>query len=95
MVETLAAELPEARVRGIAAGLHVAVDLPAGDDEAAVREAAGSRGIGLNTMADYRAADGDHPATLILGYSQMSESRIRAGVRELADAVRAARRSRA
>jgi GntR family transcriptional regulator/MocR family aminotransferase len=93
MVGALAAELPEARVRGIAAGLHVTVELPAGDDEAAVRRAATSRGIGLNTTADYRAADGDHPATLILGYSQMPESRIRAGVRELAHAVRAARGS--
>jgi GntR family transcriptional regulator/MocR family aminotransferase len=93
MVGALAAELPEARVRGIAAGLHVTVDLPAGDDEAAVRRAATARGIGLSTMADYRAADGDHPATLILGYSQMSESRIRAGIGELARAVRAARGS--
>ncbi len=91
MIDALAAGLPGARVRGIAAGLHVTVDLPPGHDEAAVRRAAESRGIGLNTMADYRAADGDHPATLILGYSQMSESRIRAGVRELADAVRSAR----
>jgi GntR family transcriptional regulator / MocR family aminotransferase len=93
MIEALAAELPGARLRGIAAGLHVTVDLPAGHDEAAVRRVAAARGIGLATMADYRSADGDHPATLILGYAQMSESRIRSGVRELADAVRAARGS--
>ena len=33
----------------------------------------------------------DHPPTLLLGYAQMPEPAIRAGVRELAAAIRAAR----
>ncbi len=92
MVDALAAELPEAVVRGIAAGLHVTVELPPTDDEAAIRRAAGVRGIALSSMVDYRPAPTGLPATLVLGYSQMSENRIRSGIRELAAAVRDTRR---
>jgi GntR family transcriptional regulator/MocR family aminotransferase len=91
MIESLAAELPDAVVRGIAAGLHVTVELPPGDDEAAIRREGGLRRIALSTMSDYRAAPTGLPPTLILGYSQMSESRIGAGIRQVAAAVQAAR----
>jgi GntR family transcriptional regulator/MocR family aminotransferase len=94
MVEALARFLPEATVRGIAAGLHVTVELPPGADEAAVAATARSRGIALATMADYWSGGG-YPPTLILGYSQMTESRLRAGVSELAGVVRAGPTSRA
>lgn len=91
VIDALAAELPGAVVRGIAAGLHVTVELPAEHDEAAVRREAERRGIALSTMSDYRPPPTGLPPTLILGYSQMSEGRIRDGVRELAAAVCAAR----
>jgi GntR family transcriptional regulator/MocR family aminotransferase len=90
VVDALAAALPEARIRGIAAGLHVTVELGPHDDEAAVRRAAAARGIGLSTMGEY-ATSVPHPPTLILGYSQMSESRLRTGIAELARAVAEAR----
>lgn len=93
MIDALTAELPEAVVRGIAAGLHVTVELLPTDDEAAIRREAARRGIALSSMTDYRPAPTGLPATLILGYSQMSEDRIHAGVRELAAAVRCARGS--
>ncbi len=92
MVDALATELPEAVVRGIAAGLHVTVELPAGDDEEAIRHEAGRRRVALSTMNDYRPAPTGRPPTLVLGYAQMSDDRIGAGVREVAAAVRAARR---
>jgi DNA-binding transcriptional MocR family regulator len=38
-------------------------------------------------MGDYRTSV-DGPPTLILGYAQMTEDRMRNGIRELADAVR-------
>jgi GntR family transcriptional regulator/MocR family aminotransferase len=91
VTQALAAELPEAVIRGIAAGLHVTAELPATDDEVAIQRAAAERGIGIATMSDY-GTSGGHPPTLILGYSQMSESRIRSGIHELASAVRASRR---
>ena len=90
LVQALAAELPEATVRGIAAGLHVTVEL-AGGNEQAIAEEAARRRITFNTMRDYRGDGGPGPAVLMLGYGQLTEPAIRAGVRELADAVRAAR----
>ena len=91
MVDALAAELPDAVVRGIAAGLHVTVELSPDDDEAAVCREARRRGIALSSMGDYRPPPTGLPPTLILGYSQMTEGRIADGVRELAAALRAAR----
>ena len=91
LVDALAAELPDAAVDGIAAGLHLTVRLPAGDDAEAIRAEARRRRIEFNTMRDYR--DGAVPPTLMLGYAQLSEPAIRAGVRELAGAVRAVRDS--
>jgi GntR family transcriptional regulator/MocR family aminotransferase len=86
MVAALAAELPEATVRGIAAGLHVTVELPGGHDEDAIRRAAGDLGVAISTLGDYRTSVAG-PPTLILGYAQMSEDRMRDGIHELARAV--------
>jgi GntR family transcriptional regulator / MocR family aminotransferase len=91
LVAALADELPEATVRGIAAGLHATVQLPASDDETAIIEQARRRRIDLCTMADYGIAAGTGPATLLLGYGQTPEPAIRTAVHELAEAVRAAR----
>jgi GntR family transcriptional regulator/MocR family aminotransferase len=90
LVEALADALPEAVVRGIAAGLHAAVELPDGDEAAIVAEAR-RRGIALRTLGDYLAGEPSGPPMLLLGYAQTPEPTIRAGVRELAAAVRAAR----
>ena len=93
LVEALRTELPEAEVRGIAAGLHATVLVPGGADrEAAIRAEAARRRIRLEVMGDYRPGH-DGPATLLLGYAQMSEPAIRAGVKELAAAVRTGARA--
>lgn len=87
LVEALADALPQATVHGIAAGLHATVRLPDTYDEGAIREHAERRGIRLDVMTDYRTAS-TGPPTLLLGYAQITESAIRAGVRELEGAVR-------
>lgn len=88
MVAALAEHLPAAEVRGIAAGLHVTVALPGEVDEPALLRAARARSVALSTMTAYTPA-WDGPPTLVLGYSQMSESRIAAGIAELSTLVRA------
>ena len=79
----------------MAAGLHVTVQLPHGDDERAIREQALLRSIELETMSDYHptlcTATGHRPPALLLGYAQRPEPAIRAGVRELSQAVQASR----
>jgi GntR family transcriptional regulator/MocR family aminotransferase len=94
LVEALAATLPEAAVGGVAAGLHVALQLPDSDNEQAIREEAHHRSVELETMNDYQSGVRSRPPTLLLGYGQMPEHAIRAGVRELALAIRAARTRR-
>jgi GntR family transcriptional regulator/MocR family aminotransferase len=91
LVAALGQALPEAAVLGVAAGLHVTVQLPDGDNELAIQEEAHDRRVELETMSDYRPVSRGHPPALLLGYAQMPEPSIRAGVDELAKAVRAAR----
>ncbi len=90
LVQALTEALPDA-VRGVAAGLHVTVQLPDSDNEQAIREEARHRRVELETMSDFRPDASGRPA-LVLGYAQMPEPAIRAGVHKLAQAVRAARR---
>ena len=94
LVEAIAEELPDATVQGIAAGLHALVELPESDDEQAIVEEVRDRRIHLETMRDYWPPDSSGPPTLMLGYAKMSEPTIRAGVHEIAEAVRATRSRR-
>ena len=86
LVEALAQQLPDARPDGIAAGLHVVLRLPDQLDDQAVVEAAGRRGIAAVSLSEHRTLPAG-PA-LILGYGQIADAAIVAGVRELALAVR-------
>jgi GntR family transcriptional regulator/MocR family aminotransferase len=94
LIDALTETLPDAAVRGVAAGLHVTVQLPDSDSEQAIREETHRRRVELETMADYRPDTHGRPPVLLLGYAQMPEPAIRAGVHELAKAVRAARTRR-
>lgn len=91
LIDALADALPEAAVSGVAAGLHVTVRLPDGDDERTIREQALLRSIEIETMNEFRPHPVDRPPALVLGYAQVPEAAIRAGVRELSEAVRASR----
>jgi GntR family transcriptional regulator/MocR family aminotransferase len=88
LVAALAQQLPEARIDGVAAGLHVVLRLPDGLDDRSVVAAAARRGIAAVSLSEHRTLPAG-PA-LILGYGQVAEAAIAAGVRELALAVREA-----
>jgi GntR family transcriptional regulator/MocR family aminotransferase len=90
LVATLADALPEATVRGIAAGLHVTVELADHHDEHAILHEARNRRIDVTTMGEFWAEPGSGPPTLLLGYGQIPEHAITTAVGELAEAVRAA-----
>jgi GntR family transcriptional regulator / MocR family aminotransferase len=93
LVEALSDTLPEARVHGIRAGLHVMIQLRDGDRGRVIRDEAAGRGVGLTALSDYYHDPTADSSKLLLGYGRCSEGGIRAGVRELAAAVRAARAS--
>jgi len=91
LVEALTEALPEVRVHGIRAGLHLAVQLRDGDRARTIREESLRRGVALTAMSDYYLERTGDSAMLLLGYGRISEPGIRAGVRELAAAVRSIR----
>ena len=91
LVEALSEELPEVRVHGIRAGLHVTIQLRDGDRGRVIRDEAARRGVALTALSDYYLDRGEDSSMLLLGYARCPEGIIRAGVRELAAAVRAAR----
>jgi GntR family transcriptional regulator / MocR family aminotransferase len=90
LLDALAEELPEANIRGIAAGLHATVELPDGPDEKAILEQTRERRIEITVMGEYRHTPRPGPPTLLLGYASTPEPAIRPGVRAIAEAVRAA-----
>jgi GntR family transcriptional regulator/MocR family aminotransferase len=91
LVEALVEALPEVRVHGIKAGLHIIVQLLDNDRARAIRDEAARRGVALTPMNEYYLDAAEDSSVLLLGYGRSSEAVIRAGVRELAAAVRAAR----
>jgi GntR family transcriptional regulator/MocR family aminotransferase len=78
-------------VRGVAAGLHVMVELPRTTDEATVVHEAARRGVRVfGASAFWRDSTAAAPA-LVLGFGAIAESRIADGIARLADAVEQAR----
>jgi GntR family transcriptional regulator/MocR family aminotransferase len=90
LVRALAEELPDAVVTGISAGLHVTIQLPEGTDTEAIREEAARQRILFNSMSEYRTDGIGGSTTLMIGYGSVPEPAIAPGVREIAEAVRAA-----
>ncbi|MFT3864897.1 MAG: PLP-dependent aminotransferase family protein [Solirubrobacterales bacterium] len=88
LLEAIAAALPAARVRGIAAGLHVVLELPPGLDEAAVVERAAAGGVRVQGLADFTRVHPQPPA-LVLGYGLPSVRELREAVAVIADACAA------
>ncbi|NLU66812.1 PLP-dependent aminotransferase family protein [Streptomyces sp. HNM0574] len=77
LVAALERHVPQARVTGIAAGLHAIVELPPGAEESAVLAEADRRGIALEGLAGFRhpaaAPDGPHVQALVVGYGAPPE----------------------
>jgi GntR family transcriptional regulator / MocR family aminotransferase len=83
LLAALAAELPEVRVQGAAAGLYAALHLPAHLDEQQVLAAARSHGIALEGLG------GSTPG-LVVGYANLGDAAIEPAVSALAASVREA-----
>jgi GntR family transcriptional regulator/MocR family aminotransferase len=88
LLEAIGAALPGARVRGIAAGLHVVLELPAGVEEAAVVARAGADGVRVQGLADFTRAHPQPPA-LVLGYGLPTPRELREAVAVIASACTA------
>jgi GntR family transcriptional regulator/MocR family aminotransferase len=89
LVGALSRSLPDARVRGVAAGLFVLVVLPDAVDEEALVSAAAARGVGVEGLAWHRLRDGGPPG-IVLGFANLPHAAIERGVAELRRALESA-----
>jgi len=88
LVGALASHAPQATLTGLAAGFHGVLHLPESADEQVIADAALRRSVGLDPMRSYRATDSPAPPQLVLGFGNVSEHAIRAGIEAVADLLR-------
>jgi GntR family transcriptional regulator / MocR family aminotransferase len=88
LAAALAAHLPELTVKGVAAGLHVLLELPAKIDDRRVAAAAGEEGIRVEPLSRYAL---ERPVSgLVIGYGRVHEDALEPAVAGLASAIRRA-----
>ncbi|MDX3061315.1 PLP-dependent aminotransferase family protein [Streptomyces sp. ND04-05B] len=73
LVGALAERAPDIRVSGIAAGLHVVLELPEGTEQPVV-QAAARQGLALQGLSGFRHPDAHGRDGLVIGYGSPSES---------------------
>jgi GntR family transcriptional regulator/MocR family aminotransferase len=91
LVAQLATHLPECRVEGVAAGLHLVLRLPPGTDEDMVVQALAERRIRARSLASYRLEHRTRPA-LVIGYGRIAGPAIEPAVSALTSAITASSR---
>jgi GntR family transcriptional regulator/MocR family aminotransferase len=89
LVRTLDAQVPEGRVSGTAAGLHILLHLPDGTDTRGTVRTAAAAGLRLADLDDYRTKRSAERA-LVLGYGNISDTEIPPAAALLREALRSA-----
>ncbi|WP_445188901.1 MocR-like pyridoxine biosynthesis transcription factor PdxR [Pseudonocardia sp. Cha107L01] len=79
-IQALSTFLPDAVPTGVAAGLHLYVQLPAGSDERRLVDTAREQGLLLEGASWHWADPDSAPPALVLGYGSLGESAIRDGL---------------
>jgi len=92
LLEALARHAPDVAVTGLAAGFHAVAHLPGEVAEQAVIAAARQRSIGLYGMSEHRSSGSPSPAQLVLGFGNLSERSIAAGIATVGDLLRDGRK---
>jgi GntR family transcriptional regulator/MocR family aminotransferase len=88
----LAEHLPDLEVKGVAAGLHVLLELPAGLDDALIATEAAHAGIHVEPVSRY-ALERRGPPGLVIGYGRVHETAIGPTVTALASVIKRGRPS--
>jgi GntR family transcriptional regulator/MocR family aminotransferase len=92
VVEGLRFHLPDLRVGGIAAGLHVVVELPSAALAEDVRLHARAAGVLVESISQHALPGYDGPPGILVGYGSVPEPTLPAALAQLAAAVGAALR---
>ena len=88
----IATSLPGAASQGVAAGLHVYVQLPSWCEELRLVDAAHRRGLLIEGASWHWAAPSSAPPALVLGYGSITEAAIKTGLATLGSTYRTLRR---
>ncbi|HEX4187167.1 MAG TPA: PLP-dependent aminotransferase family protein [Solirubrobacteraceae bacterium] len=88
LVDAVAAHIPDARVTGLAAGLHVILRLAGDVDGMRLARAAAHRSVGVYPLGYAYMEPRPVHDSLVLGYANLSEPAIGEGIRRLSDALR-------
>ncbi|HKA69989.1 MAG TPA: PLP-dependent aminotransferase family protein [Actinomycetes bacterium] len=91
LLSALARHAPDMKLTGLAAGFHAVAHLPDGtadSEEPAVIAAARERSVGIYGMSEYRSSGAITPSQLVLGFGNVSERAIEAGIARIADLLR-------
>ena len=83
LIGALAELLPEVRISGIAAGLHLLAEFPRTVPAGVCARA----GVRLRPLGDYTASGAAHPGHYVLGYAHLGVAEITGAVKRLADAL--------
>jgi GntR family transcriptional regulator / MocR family aminotransferase len=87
LIDVLGRRLPEVRVGGAAAGLHLLAWLPEACDERSTAMRARDAGVGVHELHRHCTTRAAWPPALLLGYAFPTEWEIRTAVRLLGEAV--------
>ncbi len=85
LVDALARHAPDVTLTGLAAGFHAVAHLPQPATEQAVVSAARDRSVGIYGMSTYRSNGAATPAQLVLGFGNLNERAIQAGIGAIGD----------
>jgi GntR family transcriptional regulator / MocR family aminotransferase len=88
LITALQRHLPECRVSGAHAGLHLVLDLPAGSDRAVILAAAEQRDMRLCNIDDTRFQPDPQELRLQVGYGNLADTLVDEAVTVLADVIR-------
>jgi len=80
-LEAVVSTVPGAAVSGVAAGLHLLLELP-GVDDVALARALRDEGVVVDPLSRHRVAPG--PGGLVLGYASQHPNRLRAAAEAIA-----------
>jgi GntR family transcriptional regulator/MocR family aminotransferase len=89
LANALGKYLPGFPIGGVAAGLHLTLELPEDTDETAVIAEASRRRIQVHGMRAYEARKGSGRSALLIGYCCLPEAEIQEGAKALAAAIHA------
>jgi GntR family transcriptional regulator / MocR family aminotransferase len=87
LVRALQRELPQFPLSGIAAGLHLVLELPTQADEEEARRRARQHGLAIESLSQHALPNYHGPLGLLIGYGTIPEPTIPLAVRELARAL--------